>query len=181
VTYCIVALSGSVRAGSANTGLVRMAQRLAPPALAIDFYTAIDQLPWYDPDLEPDPPPAVRDFRAAIAPADGVLLASPEYNFGPTGLMKNAVDWATRPFGQGVLKGKIVTVVTSGGKGGGKRGQGFLNDILAMLGNTVVTEPEVAIPLGLERINADGTTSDPEIEAVLGARLAALVAALEAR
>jgi chromate reductase len=176
----MLAVSGSLRAGSANTGLVRMAARLAPERLVVTVRDGIDLLPYYNADL--DTPATVPDvctrWRGDVAAADALFLAVPEYNYGPSGVLKNAIDWLTRPLGEHAIRGKVIAIVTSGGRGGGSHVQPPLVEILGLLGNTMVTEPAIMVATGNDRISSDGTTSDPEIEALVRARLDGIVAAL---
>ncbi|MFM7489914.1 MAG: NADPH-dependent FMN reductase, partial [Actinomycetota bacterium] len=169
----VLAISGSLRHNSSNTGLVRMAMRLAPADLAIIHWTRIGELPFYNEDLEADPPAIVREWRDAVSACDAVFVAAPEYNFGPTGVLKNAIDWVTRPLGQHALRGKTISIVSSAGGTGGAHMIEQLSGILALLGNTVISEPVVQIAKGAERISADGSTTDPEIETLIAQRLAA--------
>ena len=170
----VLAISGSLRRNSSNTGLVQMAMRLAPADLTITHWTRLGDLPFYNEDLEADPPAIVREWRDAVSACDALFVAAPEYNFGPTGVLKNAIDWVTRPLGQHALRGKTISIVSSAGGTGGSHMIEQLSGILALLGNTVVSEPVVQIAKGAERISADGTTTDPEIESLIGRRLAAL-------
>ena len=172
--HSILAISGSLRSKSSNTGLVRMAQRLAPDGVTFQFWDRLGDLPFYNEDLETDPPTVVREWRDVVSGANAVFIAAPEYNFGPTGVLKNAIDWATRPLGQHALRGKTISIVSSAGSTGGAHMIEQLSGILTLLGNTVVNEPAVQIVKGAERISADGTTTDPEIEGLIGQRLAAL-------
>mgnify|MGYP000895575825 CR=1 FL=1 len=96
-TFAAIAFSGSLRNGSSNTALVRLAQRIAPPELTIEIIDWVDQLPWMNPDLETDPPEIVLRWWAALRGADALIIGMPEYNATPTALAKNAIDWATRP------------------------------------------------------------------------------------
>jgi chromate reductase len=181
--FHVLAVSGSLRMGSANTGLLRMAQRLAPDDLDVVHDDTIGELPYYNADLDvPDEvPDVVRAWRERVTACDALFLAAPEYNFGPSAVLKNAIDWASRPMGASSLTGKVITMVTSGGKGGGTRVQASLTDILTLLGNTLVQEPQITVPLGYQRIDADGTTTDPEIEGLVTERMANVLAALNRR
>jgi chromate reductase, NAD(P)H dehydrogenase (quinone) len=183
--FQVVAFSGSVRAASSNTGLVHLAARLAaerwPDELAVSITDVVRDLPWYDEDLEAAPPESVVTWRDMVSAADALLLGMPEYNFGPSGLAKNAIDWLTRPPAVRVLQGKVMAMMTSGGKGGGNRVQDTLALILQLLGNTVVDEPRVQIAMGMTRIGADGATDDAEVIDAVSAKLEALVAALRTR
>jgi chromate reductase len=170
--HSILAISGSLRRQSSNTGLVRMAQRLAPPGVTFTHWDRLGELPYYNEDLEADPPAVVREWRNAVSAADAVFVAAPEYNFGPTGVLKNAIDWVTRPLGQHALRGKRISIVSSAGSTGGAHMIEQLSGILTLLGNTMASEPVVQIAKGAERISADGSTTDPEIEELIRQRLA---------
>ena len=95
----IIAISGSLRAGSSNTAVLRAAARLAPPGVEIVLFEGIADLPFFNPDHDGDQvPPAVAAFRALIGSADGVLISSPEYARGVAGVLKNALDWLVGSF-----------------------------------------------------------------------------------
>ncbi|MGF6231050.1 NAD(P)H-dependent FMN reductase [Inquilinus ginsengisoli] len=89
----ILAISGSLRAGSSNTALLHAMAALAPAGVEVSVYGGLADLPHFNPDLDPESIPAVADFRALLAAADGVLISSPEYAHGVAGVMKNALDW----------------------------------------------------------------------------------------
>ncbi|MFT3855747.1 MAG: NAD(P)H-dependent oxidoreductase [Ilumatobacteraceae bacterium] len=178
-TFTAVAFSGSLRRDSSNTGLVNMAARLAPAELHVDVVNdAVFALPFYNADLEEDVPPEVQRWRDLVTAADAVIIGMPEYNFGPSAVAKNAIDWVSRPFGALALTGKVIAMLTSGGKGGGSRVQAGIGPILGLLGNTVVEDSPVHIALGADRIQADGTTADPDVEAAVLGKLDALLRAL---
>ena len=148
-----------------------MAQRLASDSVTFRFWERLGELPYYNEDLESDPPSIVVEWREAVSSADAIFIAAPEYNFGPTGVLKNAIDWVTRPLGQHALRGKTISIVSSAGSTGGAHMIEQLSGILALLGNTVVSEPVVQIAKGAERISADGSTTEPEIEELIRQRL----------
>jgi len=182
MTFTAIAFSGSLRADSSNTGLVNMAARLAPDDLAIKVVNdLVFELPFYNADLEESPPDEVLAWRDALTSADALIIGMPEYNFLPTAVAKNAIDWVSRPFGGQALVSKVIALLTSGGKGGGNRVQEAIGPILGLLGNTVVVDPPVQIVLGMNRIQADGTTTDPDVEAAVLGKLAAVVQALNQR
>ena len=172
--HSILAISGSLRRQSSNTGLVRMARRLTPADVTFTHWDRLGELPYYNEDLEADLPAIVREWREVVSATDSLFIAAPEYNFGPTAVLKNAIDWVTRPLGQHALRGKRISIVSSAGSTGGAHMIEQLSGILALLGNTVVSEPVVQIAKGAERIGADGTTTDPEIEESIAQRLTAL-------
>ncbi len=178
--YSVVAFGGSMRAASSNRGLVKLAERIAPPELRITVTELPSELPFYNDDLESNPPASVRQWRALVEGADALLIGMPEYNFGPSAMAKNAIDWVSRPYGGHTLRNKVIAMITSAGKGGGSKVQDAISPILGILGNTVVTDPLVQIALGGGRIDADGNTEDAEIEAAVAAKLAAMLSALDA-
>ncbi|HAP77459.1 MAG TPA: hypothetical protein DCR14_15435 [Acidimicrobiaceae bacterium] len=180
-SFRAIAFSGSLRNGSSNTALVRMAQRLAPPELHIEIIDWVHELPWMNPDLETDPPEPVQRWWNALREADALIVGMPEYNWNPTPLAKNALDWATRPPDDRAINGTAVAFLSSAGRAGGANSQGNIGTILGYMGAIVVDEPPVRLSLVADRINADGTTDDPEIEAAVSAKLDAVVAALHAR
>jgi len=173
----IVGIFGSLRQESSNQGLVKLAQKMAPADLIFTFYDKIGSLPFYNEDLE-DPsrtPTSVVEWRKLVKSADALFIAGPEYNFGPSAVLKNAIDWASRPMGQHVLSGKAISLVSSSGGTGGAHMIEQLGGILGLLGNTVISEPSGQIPKGAARISADGSTSDPAISALVSDRLQALI------
>lgn len=186
MSYTVLAISGSLRTASSNSGLVRLARHIAAkdPSLDLELvpFDDIASLPFYDADLE-DPqrsPTSVLDWRARLSECDGLFIASPEYNFGPTALVKNAIDWASRPHGHHALRGKVVSLVSSSASTGGKHMTQQLSHVLTLLGNTLIDEPEAMFVKGAERIFPDGTTTDPEVERVVRARLAGMRDAITA-
>ena len=179
--YRVVAFSGSLRRGSTNTALVLMAKRLAPKELQINIVDWVDQLPWMNPDLEADPPEPVRRWWNTLRAADALLVGMPEYNWSPTPLAKNAIDWATRPPDDRAIGHMVVAFISSSGRSGGQHSQANLTTILGYLAATVVVEPPVQLIRINDRINPDGTSDDLEIEAAVRGKLEAMVAALDAR
>lgn len=184
-----VAFSGSLRVGSSNTGLLHLARRLAadlPPArdgrgLVVQLVDGLDRLPFYNPDLEAGLPDVAVDWRRQVSDADAVVIGLPEYNFGAPGLAKNAIDWLTRPLGPHALRGKVIALMTSGGKGGGSRVQVSIAEILGLLGNTIVADPVVTVAHGANRIAGDGATEDAEVIDLVRQKMANVLAALSAR
>ncbi len=181
-SFRVLTLCGSLRNASSNRGLLAIAQRVAPPALLLEPF-AMERLPYYNLDLDQpgSEPDVVLEWRNRVTAADAVLIATPEYNGSLPAVLKNAIDWATRPPGQHVFAGKVVTVMSSGGGGGGAKALGYLNGVLPFFGNTAVTEPAIELKKGAEFLQADGGCSDPSVEPSVRDRLANLLAALEAR
>ena len=107
----VLALSGSLRARSINSAFCRVVARLAPPSIRVTVFSGLGDLPLFNPDCEASPPDSVRLFRSAILQADALLIASPEYAHGISGVMKNALDWLVSF--EGIVKKPIVTINTS--------------------------------------------------------------------
>lgn len=173
----ILGIFGSMRQQSSNRGLVKLAQKLAPAGVTFIFHDHIGELPFYNEDLE-DPsrtPEVVMQWRELVRSSDALFIAAPEYNFGPSAVLKNAIDWASRPLGKHVLSGKAISLISSSGGTGGAHMMEQLGGILGLLGNTVITEPNGQIAKGAERISPDGSVTDPSIETLVAERIQALV------
>jgi chromate reductase len=176
-----IAFSGSLRNGSTNTALIHLAQRIAPPELSIEIIDWVDELPWMNPDLEVDPPASVTRWWQALRDADALLVGMPEYNWNPTALAKNALDWATRPPNDRAINRTVVAFLSAAGRGGGARSQEHISTILGFMGAFVVVEPPVQLALVTDRFDAAGNTDDPVIIDAVAAKLAAVVEALVQR
>ena len=172
----ILAISGALRAASTNTALVRAAQQLAPEGAEIEIYDGLRDLPYFDQDLEAEPPASVVELREKIAAADGVLISTPEYNYSIPGVLKNALDWASRPYGQSVLTGKPVAIMGASGSGFGTvRAQNHLRDVFHWLDSKVVTKPEVHVGNNWERFDNEGNLVDETSRNLVAGLVAALV------
>jgi chromate reductase len=175
----IVAISGSLRERSFNRALLRAAAELAPPGMEL-VELDISQLPHYDGDVEAGPGhERVDELRAAVREADGVLLATPEYNRGTSGVLKNAIDWLSRPALVSVLRWKPVAVIgATTGRGGTRRAQQQVRDALHFPGAEVVDGPEVAIALARDAFDEEGgRLVDEDAREALAGLLEALAAA----
>ena len=108
----VLTLVGSLRTASLNRQLAELAVQVAPPRVNVELYAGLQDLPFYNEDLDtPEPPPAVAALRAAAAAADAALVVTPEYNGTIPGVLKNAIDWLSRPFGSSALQGKPLAVI----------------------------------------------------------------------
>ena len=174
----VLGISGSLRAGSYNRALLRAAVELAPAGTRVEQWEIRD-LPFYDGDLEAEGDPAsVAAFKEAIRAADAVVIASPEYNHGVPGVLKNAVDWASRPVLASPLAGKPIGLMgASTGQGGTRRAQEQLRAALACPGAAVLAEPEILVPRAYEYFDASGRLTDPNIRESVRSLLEALAAA----
>jgi chromate reductase len=161
----ILAISGSLRAASYNTALLRAAAELAPAGVEVELYDGLESLPPYNEDRDTDLPPAeVADLRSAIASADAVLLATPEFNGSMPGQLKHMVDWASRPHGKGsALWSKPVAVVgASVTDYGAIWAQDHLRKALGIAGARVL-DVELPVSRAQERFDTDGVLVDLEL------------------
>lgn len=160
----ILGISGSLRAASHNTALLRAAAQLAPSGVTLDLYEDLELLPPYNEDRDTDDPPAeVARLRAEIEAADVVLFATPEYNTTMPGQMKQVVDWASRPHGpDSALWGKPVAAVgASVTDYGAMWAQDHLRKALGVSGARVL-DMELAVAKAQDLFTEDGELSDPE-------------------
>jgi chromate reductase, NAD(P)H dehydrogenase (quinone) len=157
----VLGFAGSLRRGSLNRGLLRAAQELAPPGMTIEAYD-LGAIPLYNYDLEEggDPQP-VGEFKEAIHRAQALLIATPEYQHGIPGVLKNALDWASRPAGRSVMQGKPVAIMgASPGFTGTARAQTQLRQALTYTQNLVVLQPEVLVARAHEKFDSEGRLTD---------------------
>jgi chromate reductase len=173
----ILGISGSLRDGSYNTKLLRAASELLPPDVDFELWDGLKAVPPYDEDDDVEPAPAgVAALRTAIARADAVLFATPEYNRSVPGVLKNAIDWVSRPLASNPLRNKPVAVVgASTGAFGAVWSQAELRKVLSATGARVL-EHEVAVGHAPTRLDDEGRLVDGELREQLGEVVAALVA-----
>ncbi len=172
----VLGFSGSQRLGSYNLGALRAAQDLAPDGMRVELYD-LTALPMYDFDLEREGfPEAVRDFKEAIGRADAILIATPEYNLSVPALLKNALDWASRPPGQSPLNGKPAAIMgATAGTWGTIRAQMALRQICLNVNVLVLNKPEVLIARAGEKFDPDGRLIDEATRQLIRALLIALM------
>jgi chromate reductase len=172
----ILGISGSLRADSYNTKLLRAAADLLPRGVELELWSGLKAVPPYDEDDDVQPAPAaVAELRAAIAAADAVLFATPEYNASIPGVLKNALDWVSRPLRSNPLRSKPVAVVgASTGAFGAVWSQAELRKVLASIGARVV-EGDVAVGHAPSRFDEDGHLLDEQLLEQLGEVIAVLV------
>jgi chromate reductase, NAD(P)H dehydrogenase (quinone) len=154
-------IAGSLRRASYNRGLIRAAIDLAPVGSRVISFDLAD-VPMFNADVEAegDPTPVV-DLKRAIAAADALLIATPEYNHCVPGVLKNAIDWASRPPRRSVLTGKPVAIMgASTGRGGTARAQAHLRDGLAYTNGFVLPLPEVLVDLASDKFDDEGNLTD---------------------
>lgn len=170
----ILAFAGSLRRGSYNRALLRSAVELAPKGMRIEIFDLAD-VPLYNGDVEAEgDPEGVARLKRAIAAADGVLMATPEYNHGVPGVMKNAVDWASRPPRAAPLGGKPVGIIgASPGSTGSARGQSQLRQAFEFTDSYCMPQPELLVARAHEKFDSDGNLADPETARYLARYLGA--------
>jgi chromate reductase, NAD(P)H dehydrogenase (quinone) len=173
----ILGLSGSLREDSHNTALLRAAAGQLPPGIQFSVYDSLREIPPYDADLDLEPAdPAVARLREAIARADGVLIATPEYNGSIPGVLKNALDWASRPFPDNALRGKPVAVIgASTGLFGAVWSQAETRKVLGVIGADVIDQ-ELPVGQAESAFTDNGQLLDPEQRAALTQLVDVLVA-----
>lgn len=158
--FKVAVLVGSIRPNSSNLQFARALEKLALGRLQFDFID-LGALPFYDETLWDNPPASVLDMKQRIAAADGVLFVTPEYNRSIPGVLKNAIDWPSRPFGDSVWEGKPAAIVgATAGQSGTAQAQAHLRSILVVLGIVLMGRPEVYQTLKPGLIDADYLITD---------------------
>lgn len=172
-TLRILGIAGSLRQGSFNRALLRAAIELAPANVTIET-CEIGDIPPYDQDVQSQgyPPPTAR-FREAIAAADGVLIVTPEYNYSIPGVLKNALDWASRAPAQPCDQKPLAIMGASGGTSGTMRAQYHLRQIAVFLNMFVLNKPEVFVAQAASKFDADLKLIDEPTRKVVADQLAA--------
>lgn len=173
----VVAFAGSLRRASYNRGLIRAAAALAPHGVTI-VTIDLEGIPFYNQDLEDagEPPPVGR-FKRAIATADALLVATPEYNHGIPGVLKNAIDWASRPRQTSPLRDKPIAIMgASPGRGATARAQAQLRETFVFTGACVMPQPELLIGGATALFDDDGDL----VDRATGDYVSGLVLALQA-
>ena len=157
----VVGIAGSLRKASYNRALLRAAIELAPLELQIDVFDRIGEFPLYDADLEARGlPQPVEALKTAMRNSDGILIATPEYNHSIPGVLKNAIDWASRPGGAAAHRWKPIAIMgASPGMGGTIRGQGALRQALSD-DTYLMPGPEVFVARAAEKFDAEGRLID---------------------
>jgi len=172
----ILGIAGSLRRGSFNAATLRVAQELAPIGMTIDSFD-IAPIPLYNEDVRQQGfPPPVEDLRARIKAADGLLIVTPEYNYSIPGVLKNVIDWASRPPEQPFDGKPIGLMGASVGTHGTSRAQYHLRQCFVFLNGFVMNRPEVMIPQAQNKFDASGNLTDQATRDFVTAHLAALKA-----
>jgi chromate reductase, NAD(P)H dehydrogenase (quinone) len=173
--FLILGIAGSLRKGSYNRALLRAASRLVPEGVTLETFD-LDGIPPFNQDEEPNPPARVVEFKARIRAADAILFVTPEYNYSIPGVLKNAIDWASRPYGDSAWDEKPVAVMgTSVGLQGTSRAQYHLRQVFVFLNMHTLNRPEVMIADAGHRFDEQGNLTDERAKEAIRQLLAALV------
>lgn len=171
----ILGIVGSLRKASYNRAALKAAQELVPVGAVLELIELHD-IPVFDQDGEMKPPASVLEFKRQILAADAILFATPEYNYSIPGVLKNAIDWASRPNGENAWLGKPAAIMgASAGSLGTARAQYHLRQILVALNMPVVNQPEVMIGNAAQRVGLDGKLTDETTRKFIRELLVALV------
>jgi chromate reductase len=171
----ILGFVGSLRKGSYNKALMRAALELTPEDAALEVFD-LEGIPPFNQDLENQPPQMVKEFKAKIKQADALLIATPEYNYSVPGVLKNAIDWASRPYGDNVFEGKPVAVMSASvGRLGGARAQYHLRQSFIFLNMYPINHPEVMLPSAQQYVDANGNLTNEETRRLIRQLLEELV------
>ena len=156
----ILGIAGSLRRDSYNRSALRAASELTPKGGTLEIFE-LDGIPGFNQDDEQDPPPKVVDLKRRIREADAILFVTPEYNYSVPGVLKNAIDWASRPYGDSAWNGKPAAIMgASIGTIGTARAQYHLRQMMVFLNMFPVNQPEVMIGNAAERFDAQGNLTD---------------------
>jgi chromate reductase len=162
----ILAISGSLRSASLNTALLRAAACVAPAGMHLELFDGLGTLPLFNPDIEATDPPAVANFRTRLLAADGILIASPEYAHGISGVMKNALDWMV---GCETFINKPVALFNTSLRA--VHAQAAIREILTTMSARIVEEASISVPLLGSGLDESGIVSHPVISVALNEAL----------
>jgi chromate reductase, NAD(P)H dehydrogenase (quinone) len=169
----ILAISGSLRRASSNTALLDAAVKFAPAGVTVDRYKALGDIPPFNPDLEGAEPAAVLGFRSELRAADAVLISSPEYAHGISGVLKNALDWVV---GSGEFSGKPVAIFNASPRA--TLAQESLAEVIRTMDARLIVAAGVSVPLLGRKPDADAIFADENIRQLVEPAIRNLVAAI---
>jgi chromate reductase, NAD(P)H dehydrogenase (quinone) len=171
----ILGFAGSLRKGSYNKSLLNAALELVPENAKLGIFD-LEGIPPFNQDFESQPPQIVKEFKRKIKAADAILIATPEYNYSVPGVLKNAIDWASRPYGDNAFEDKPVAMMSaSGGILGGARAQYHLRQTFICLNMHPLNRPEVIVTYASEKIDDKGKVVDEKTREKISKLLANLV------
>jgi chromate reductase len=156
----ILGIAGSLRRESYNRSALRAAARLLPEGATLDVFE-LDGIPGFNQDEEQNPPAKVVDFKRRIREADAILIVTPEYNYSIPGVLMNAINWASRPYGDSAWNGKPAAIMgASIGTIGTARAQYHLRQMFVFLNMHAINQPEVMIGNAAQRFDSEGNLAD---------------------
>jgi chromate reductase len=156
----ILGFAGSLRKQSYNRALLSAANEMVPDGVTLEIFD-LEGIPPFNQDLELQPPDKVKEFKAKIRAADAILIVTPEYNYSIPGVLKNAIDWASRPYGNNAFDGKPVAVMgASVGMLGTARAQYDLRRSFVFLNMFPLNQPEVLVPFAQDKVDGNGRVTD---------------------
>ena len=171
----ILGIAGSLRRQSYNRSALRAAQQLAPSGVTLTIFE-LDDIPGFNQDDEQNPPAKVVELKQQIRAADALLFVTPEYNYSVPGVLKNAIDWASRPYGDNAWSGKPAAIMgASIGNIATARAQYHLRQIFVFLNIFPINQPEVMIGNASERFDAEGNLTDEKTREYIRKLLQGLV------
>jgi chromate reductase len=159
--YKILGIAGSLREGSFNRAALRAAQSLMPQNAQLEIYESLGEIPPFNQDKETSLPKPVKELKKAIKEADAILLVTPEYNYSVPGVLKNAIDWASRPYGENAWENKVVALMgASSNMLGTGRAQYHLRQMFVFLNIHTLNRPEVMIANAQDKFDENGQLKD---------------------
>ncbi|BAY66680.1 NADPH-dependent FMN reductase (plasmid) [Calothrix brevissima NIES-22] len=175
----ILAISGSLRPGSANTSLLRATTTLFAPGVDLTIYEGLADLPHFNPELDSElPPSSVKNLREQLQSSDGVLICTPEYAYGMPGVLKNALDWIVS---SGELVGKpVATISASPSEFGADKAHASLLLTLTALAANIIEGASLTVPFVTKKLNGKGELTDPDTVKSLISALNTFVRGIEA-
>ncbi|HLX57647.1 MAG TPA: NAD(P)H-dependent oxidoreductase [Ktedonobacteraceae bacterium] len=175
----ILGFAGSLRQKSYNKALLKVAQEFLSEDAELEIF-ALDDIPLFNEDLVPDPPEPVRVFKEKISQADALLIAVTEYNYSVSGVLKNAIDWASWPIATTPLRGKLAAIMGAGGRFGTVRAQLNFRQTLLYTDTRVLLKPEIYIEKSWEKFDSESNLVDQHARQAIEALVTALVLAARA-
>ena len=171
----ILGIAGSLRQQSFNRALLRAAQQLTPADATIETFE-LDDIPGFNQDEESNPPAKVAELKQRVRSADAILFVTPEYNYSVPGVLKNAIDWASRPYGDSAWNGKPVAIMgATVGTIGTARAQYHLRQMFVFLNMYAVNQPEVMLSSAHKHFDAEGKLTDENAQKLIRQLLEELV------
>jgi len=172
----ILGFAGSLRKNSFNRSILRAALELIPENARLEIFD-LEGIPPFNQDLESQVPEKVKSFKGKIRAADAILISTPEYNYSIPGVLKNAIDWASRPYGDNSFEGKPVAIMgASPGMVGTARSQYHLRQTFVFLDMHPVNRPEVIVPFANEKIDEQGRVTEAKTREKIRELLESLIA-----